>query len=127
MRRIVADVAPGDVLAENVQRRAIDRAAEDLEAMGYTVKCIGLSASNMGADHERERYWLRAHANLHGKLRGEVDAEMEVRSRIRPSVWQTYPDESRMADGLAHRVDRLAATGNGQVPLVAATAWRLLA
>jgi DNA (cytosine-5)-methyltransferase 1 len=31
-----------------------------------------------------------------------------------------------VADGLASRVDRLKAIGNGQVPLCAATAWRLL-
>lgn len=32
----------------------------------------------------------------------------------------------RVADGVANRVDRLKAIGNGQVPLVAATAFRLL-
>ena len=32
----------------------------------------------------------------------------------------------RVADGVAARVDRLKAIGNGQVPLCAATAWRLL-
>jgi DNA (cytosine-5)-methyltransferase 1 len=32
----------------------------------------------------------------------------------------------RMADGFPFAVDRLRAIGNGQVPLVAATAWRLL-
>ena len=31
-----------------------------------------------------------------------------------------------LADGVAHRVDRIRASGNGQVPLVAATAWRVL-
>jgi DNA (cytosine-5)-methyltransferase 1 len=31
-----------------------------------------------------------------------------------------------VADGLASRVDRLKAIGNGQVPLCAATAWRIL-
>jgi DNA (cytosine-5)-methyltransferase 1 len=126
MRRIVADVAPGDVFAENVAREAIERAADDLEAMGYSVRCVRMAASDVGADHVRERYWLRAHTNVHGQLRSEVDAEMGLRSRIRPGVWETYPDESRMADGLAHRMDRLAATGNGQVPIVAATAWQLL-
>lgn len=32
----------------------------------------------------------------------------------------------RVADGVANRVDRLKAIGNGQVPLVAATAFKLL-
>jgi len=36
------------------------------------------------------------------------------------------PRVGRVADGVARRVDRLKAIGNGQVPLVAATAWRLL-
>jgi DNA (cytosine-5)-methyltransferase 1 len=31
-----------------------------------------------------------------------------------------------MADGVAARVDRLKAIGNGQVPQVAAIAWELL-
>jgi DNA (cytosine-5)-methyltransferase 1 len=40
--------------------------------------------------------------------------------------WQAEPDVGRVADGVAARVDRLKAIGNGQVPLCAATAWRLL-
>ena len=40
--------------------------------------------------------------------------------------WKVEPQLGRVADGVAHRVDRLKALGNGQVPAVAATAWRLL-
>jgi DNA (cytosine-5)-methyltransferase 1 len=40
--------------------------------------------------------------------------------------WTTEPDVGRVAHGVAARVDRLKAIGNGQVPLCAATAWRLL-
>ena len=40
--------------------------------------------------------------------------------------WETEPNVDRVVDGLASRVDRLKAIGNGQVPLCAATAWRLL-
>jgi DNA (cytosine-5)-methyltransferase 1 len=40
--------------------------------------------------------------------------------------WETEPELGRVADGVANRVDRLKAIGNGQVPLCAATAWRLL-
>jgi hypothetical protein len=39
---------------------------------------------------------------------------------------QLEPAVRRMADGLADRVDRLRACGNGVVPLVAAYAWRSL-
>jgi DNA (cytosine-5)-methyltransferase 1 len=40
--------------------------------------------------------------------------------------WETEPLVGRVADGVADRVDRLKAIGNGQVPLCAATAWRIL-
>lgn len=40
--------------------------------------------------------------------------------------WKIEPDVGRVADGVAARVDRLKAAGNGQVPSVAAAAWRLL-
>ena len=43
-----------------------------------------------------------------------------------PGFWATEPDVGRMVDGVAARVDRLKAIGNGQVSLVAATAWSLL-
>lgn len=37
--------------------------------------------------------------------------------------WRSEPSVGRVADGVARRVDRLKAIGNGQVPLVAATAF----
>ena len=40
--------------------------------------------------------------------------------------WKIEPPVDRVADGMADRVDRLKAIGNGQVPLCAATAWELL-
>ena len=39
--------------------------------------------------------------------------------------WHTEPRVGRVADGVAHRVDRLKALGNGQVPAVAATAFKI--
>jgi len=40
--------------------------------------------------------------------------------------WPTESRVGRVAHGVAHRVDRLSAIGNGQVPAVAAAAWRML-
>jgi DNA (cytosine-5)-methyltransferase 1 len=39
--------------------------------------------------------------------------------------WDTEPRVGRVANGMAHRVDRLKALGNGQVPAVAATAFKV--
>jgi DNA (cytosine-5)-methyltransferase 1 len=126
MCRVVADVAPRYVFAENVQKRAIDRAADELESMGYTVRAIALSAADVGADHVRGRYWLRAHADNEGELLRRINAEVASGARIRPRVWSTGPEQSRVAHGVAARVDRLRAIGNGQVSAVAALAWETL-
>ena len=48
------------------------------------------------------------------------------RTTAKRSWWTTEPGVGRVANGLAGRVDRLKAIGNGQVPLCAATAWELL-
>jgi DNA (cytosine-5)-methyltransferase 1 len=40
--------------------------------------------------------------------------------------WSVEPAVGRVAHGVANRVDRLKAIGNGQVPLCAASAWQLL-
>ena len=42
------------------------------------------------------------------------------------SWWDSEPAVGRVADGVAHRVDRLAAIGNGQVPAVVRLAWETL-
>ena len=42
------------------------------------------------------------------------------------SWWETEPDVGRVVDGMAARVDRIKAIGNGQVPQCAAMAWKFL-
>jgi DNA (cytosine-5)-methyltransferase 1 len=49
-----------------------------------------------------------------------------VESIGRSEQWSIEPNVGRVVDGVASRVDRLKAIGNGQVPLCAATAWRIL-
>jgi DNA (cytosine-5)-methyltransferase 1 len=75
---------------------------------------IGLRNEKTNSELERRRFSL-----------GGVDRDW----------WQREPDNvprivernmGGMVDGVAHRVDRLKAIGNGQVPLCAASAWRLL-
>ena len=45
---------------------------------------------------------------------------------LRKSNWTTEPSVGRVADGIPNRVHRLKGLGNGQVPLQAALAYRLL-
>lgn len=55
-----------------------------------------------------------------------ASAERADRPRQSPGWWSRFPGVSGMDDGVAHRMDRIAATGNGQVAAVAARAWQTL-
>ena len=126
MLRIVADVAPRYVFAENVSDKAIDAACDDLEKMGYETRAVSIGASDLGADHIRKRYWLLAYADDKSELLRGLDAEMAVCEGISHRIWEANPADSRMDDGLAYRVERYYATGNGQVPIVAIAALSIL-
>jgi DNA (cytosine-5)-methyltransferase 1 len=126
MRRIVAEAAPRYVFAENVSKLAIDHASDELEEMGYETNCISLAASDLGADHVRRRFWLRAYAYDKGELLRSIDAKMAELPEFHRGIWESPPDGSRILDGVSNRMERFEATGDGQVPVVAAAAWRLM-
>ena len=126
MRRVVADVAPRYVFAENVSATAIEQAAQDLCAMGYQADMLPLSAQDVGADHFRERYWLLAYSDDKSQLRGTVNAKMAGMQKFSDRLWETGPCQSGVDDGTAARMERYSAIGNGQMPVVAAAAlWTL--
>ena len=60
------------------------------------------------------------------RSRKSIGIRKERDTPIGTGWWASEPRVGRVADGVACRVDRLKAIGNGQVPLVAATAWKLL-
>ena len=126
MRRIVADVTPRIVYAENVSAKAINAAGDDLESLGYQTKAVSFSAADVGADHERQRYWLLAYTDDAGELLREQYAKMAKLSDMASGVWSSYAGESRVSNGVADRMDRIKATGNGQVAIVAAAAFALM-
>lgn len=123
MRRVVREVCPHLVFAENVSERAILQAQNDLLQDGYNSKYIKLSAKDLGADHIRDRYWLLAYTDYYSQLRVTKYAEAQLLPELCNGVWETCSGEFRVVDGVARRLDRLKASGNGQVPIVAATAF----
>lgn len=127
MFRVIQEVEPEYVFAENVSTKAIERAAEDCASMGYKTQMLSLSAADLGADHVRERYWLLAYANDKGELQRTVNAKVAECGKFHEGIWQTNTIDSRMADGFSTRMERYEATGNGQVPAVAAAALWVLA
>jgi DNA (cytosine-5)-methyltransferase 1 len=60
---------------------------------------------------------------LQGKSKNEGQPSERFGSS---SWWACEPNIQRVVNGMASRMDRLKAIGNGQVPLCAATAWNIL-
>lgn len=75
MARIVSEVRPAYVFAENVSLAAFEQPWRDLRGMGYRVPpAICLGASHVGAPHRRLRWWMLAHAEG-GRLEGRGDGD----------------------------------------------------
>lgn len=128
---IIRVVKPGWAFLENVVeiRSHLPRIGGELARMGYSLAPVAqVSGASVGAPHERRRVWIVAHANSNPECHIPVNVEVAQPSEAeRPSEWQEFdPGTLGVPDGMASRMDRLRALGNGQVPLCAATAWRLL-
>ncbi len=132
MARVVSEVRPRYVFVENspmLVTRGLERVIGDLTALGYDTKWTVMGAADVGANHKRDRIWILAtDSNLSQQQRGGVSSRVHQEDSDFGNAlwWKNQPDIHRMADGVAARVDRLKAIGNGQVPLCAATAWRIL-
>ena len=151
MRRIVGEVRPRFVFVENspmLALRGLDRILGDLAALGYDARWGVFSAADVGARHLRERIWIVAHSNEVESARGDgghiqpnqggdkitqFRREDWKRDELVSACcgeldggWKICPDSVGEVDALANWVERAAAIGNGQVPAVAAMAWKIL-
>ena len=128
--RITEQAKPRFLFLECVAnfKKEHERIKDDLKAINYGITdFIITSASDLGAPHARKRYWAIAYANNESEPVRRLDAEVALLSPIDAGVWwETPPRISRMDDGMADRVYRFKATGNGQVPIQCAAAWIIL-
>ena len=140
MARVVSEVRPRFVFVENspmLINNGLGRVLGDLSSLGFDARWTVMGANEVGAQHNRDRIWIVAHANSKGlqwthdnqkKAKGIQQSFAQcvqtgipiTRAMLSTSYFQ------RRSDAMAHWVDRLKAIGNGQVPAVAATAFRLL-
>ena len=137
--------------------RGLARVLGDLAKMGYDARWGVLGARDAGAPHKRDRIWIVGDSHRNGEPVESVDdeasgvpemvahsmrstrtqrgddarvggeSELGAKGNAGTSSWEFEPQLGRVADGVAHRVDRLKCIGNGQVPHCAALAWRILA
>ena len=130
--RIIGEVEPEWVLVENshhLRTKGLGRVLKDLACLGYNAAWGVLSAKDCGANHERKRMWIVAHTNVPQRQRRWIPSggnQEHADSRV-GAWWKNQSSIHRVDDGVAYRMDRLKAVGNGQVPIVAATAFNQLA
>ena len=130
MARVIREVRPRCVYVENspvLTSRGLHRVLGDLAEMGFDAEWGVLGADDVGANHRRKRIWIVADAGRFGRLSSKKPIRTGWDTAQHGGWWETEPDVGRVVDGVASRVDRLKCLGNGQVPAVAATAFRLLA
>ena len=135
--RIADEVRPQYLFLENVAAIVTGANGEwlrtvisDLASRGYDAVWICLSAAEVGAIHKRDRWWLLAYPmRLNGGSRKESkQSERKTSGQSAGDIcwWQTESNVGRMAHGVSKASHRLKGLGNAQVPLQAATAFKLL-
>jgi len=78
--RLIKECRPTWVIGENVSghiKLGLDTVQEDLESEGYSLRTFSISASSIGANHQRERIWTVAYSqrNYDSQQIKRVDGE----------------------------------------------------
>ena len=143
MARIIDEIRPRFTFLENspmLATRGFEMVLASLAGMGYDARWCVLGADDLGYPIIRKRMWI---LGVRDGVNGQgYDAGRGQSSPVAQYVWssadiarlQDADVDRLLADGLALRtpdglagsVEPVRAVGNGQVPAVAALAWRLL-
>jgi DNA (cytosine-5)-methyltransferase 1 len=141
--RIIGEVRPRYAFVENspmLTIRGLGRVLGDLSEMGYDAEWCVLGAKEIGGAINSERLWLLASKTSSIRL-DEMD-KIQKRKRFECNVWdarkltaildtlEVWEGSKRgseyLVNGMASYVDESKAVGNGQIPIVAATAWNIM-
>lgn len=134
MARIIREVRPRFAFVENssaLTHRGLGRVLGDLAELGFDARWGVLGSDDIGAEHQRKRTWIVADSmpwlkpmgrNLSGGWR---KPEQIAWNAHRQAVCE--PGFLGKPDGMADRMDRNRAIGDGQDPRVAAAAFTYLA
>ena len=102
--RLVKECRPTWVIGENVSghiKLGLDQVIEDLESEGYATRTFSISASSIGANHQRERIWIIANSNSNGLLKDHSNIRPQSTESIGKdsgSIRKDIPREQHMAN-----------------------------
>lgn len=150
--RIAGAIRPRYIFLENVaaiKSNGLEQVVKDLALVGYDCRWLCLRASDVGAPHERDRWFCLG-------FNTDCDDANRIRKSIFPDfltqewpssqneqkrhIWESelgavnvaqrissYSDAVRILHGFPDLFHRYKALGNGQVPLQVAAAFTILA
>ena len=104
MFRLVKELRPTWVIGENVSghiKLGLDTVLENLESEGYSARAFSISASSIGANHQRERVWILAHSGCtqhEGTLFGSQDENEIGKENAHQFERPSQTSESNVAD-----------------------------
>ena len=78
--RIIKELRPSFIVGENVGghiKLGLDSVIEDLESEGYAARTFSISASSVGANHQRERIWIVANSENIGLTTGLYETKRQ--------------------------------------------------
>lgn len=124
MFRFVKESDAPIVFGENVTLKALMKAKEDLESIGYKVELCSLSCGELGADHRRSRFWLLAVKD--STIFEKVTKHIMSLPKIKGGFWSKSLNAAGRTIETTNRREQLKAVGNAQSPFVAAVVFRIL-
>lgn len=117
-----ASSEPRRLLLQRREEGAEAKWSGQVKSNGDTPSIEGQSATKLYPDADS-----RGHKNvLPLSPYRESDPGGICQGSVSNEWFATEPELGRVADGVAHRLERIAAIGNGQVPAVVRAAWMLL-
>lgn len=133
--RISSAVRPRFVFLENVasiKSNGLETVIKDLALMGYDSRWACIRASDVGAPHRRDRWWCLAYTERDNIWKKSCSWEVgRVGREQQPFPWDR-PWESALSvlrgvdDGVPYPLHRCNGIRNGQVPIQAAVAFKIL-
>ena len=127
MLRVVSTVRPKYVIFENVSAlksgdkgRWFAKFLYDVAQIGYDAEWHCISASSVGAPHQRDRIWVVAYPHEAQLERGGLSKRIsEKHAQFSNTCWgKDKPGVVRTSDGIPNRAHRLNQLGNAVVPLI---------
>jgi DNA (cytosine-5)-methyltransferase 1 len=111
MFRLIREIKPQFVIGENVQGiiniqngMVLRQVQDDLESEGFEVQCFLISASGIGAWHQRYRVWIVGHSEHNGSLTSKIERR-DIETTTRTQEGQITAREPARTSGSRNNED----------------------